>query len=170
MRSSSPSAVRGFTLVELMVTVAVLAVVIAMAGPSMSEFTANNHVVTAKSTFAASVALARTEAARRGQNVIVQAIGDGAVGNEFAAGWELYVDADGNGAVGAGDTLLRRFDPPSDRVHLGGTTPLSFLPTGYLAGGAALDYKVCRASGSSAGYTISVTPSGIADVRTSDDC
>lgn len=170
MRSSPCSAVRGFTLVELMVTVAVLAVVIAMAGPSMSEFTANNHLVTAKSSFSSSVALARTEAARRGQAVIVQAIGAGDAGNEFAAGWELYVDADGNGAVGAGDTLLRRFDAPSDRVHLGGTSPMSFLPTGYLAGGATLDYKVCRASGSTAGYTISVTPSGMADVRASDDC
>ena len=123
----------GFTLVELMVSVVVLVIILAMAGPSMAEFTANNHLAASKSAFAAAVALARTEAARRGQTVIIQAIAGGAAGNEFKAGWELYVDVDGNGAVGGGDTLVRGFEAPSDKVKLSGTSPLAFQATGYLA-------------------------------------
>ncbi len=160
----------GFTLVELMVSVVVLVIILAMAGPSMAEFTANNHLAASKSAFAAAVALARTEAARRGQTVIIQAIAGGAAGNEFKAGWELYVDVDGNGTVGGGDTLVRGFEAPSDKVKLSGTSPLAFQATGYLVGGATLNYTACRVSGSTAGFQISVTPSGIADVKGVSSC
>jgi len=57
------AAQRGLTLIELMVTLAVMVVLMAVAVPSMSDFTANNQVVAAKSAFASAVALARTEAA-----------------------------------------------------------------------------------------------------------
>ena len=92
------------------------------------------------------------------------------MGNEFKTGWELYVDVDGNGAVSGGDILVRGFDAPSDKVKLSGTSPLAFQATGYLVGGATLNYTVCRASGSTAGYQISVMPSGIADVKGISSC
>lgn len=160
----------GFTLVELMVSIVVLVIILALAGPSMAEFTVNNHLASSKSAFAATLALARTEAARRGQTVIIQAITGGSVGNEFKAGWELYVDVDGNGAVGGGDTLVRGFDAPSDKVKLSGTSLLAFQATGYLVGGATLNYTLCRVAGGSAGYQVSVMPSGIADVKGISSC
>lgn len=160
----------GFTLVEFMITVTVLVMLLGMSGPPLAEFLANNQLVAAKSTLASSIALARTEAARLGQPVIVQAVSGGVSGNEFKAGWELYVDADANGSVGSGDTLLRRFDAPAINVKVSGTSPLIFLATGYLSGTATLDYRLCRTSGSTAGYQVSVMPSGVADVRTLSNC
>ena len=74
---------RGFTLVELMISLAVLVLLLAVAVPSMQEFTANNQLVSAKSNFAAALALARTEAAKRGRVVVLQALGTGPTGNEF---------------------------------------------------------------------------------------
>ena len=171
MRSTiSRSSGLGFTMVEFMVTVAVLVVVLAVTATPLSDFAATNQVASSKSEFAASIGLARTEAARRGQTVILQAVAGGTAGNEFAAGWELYADADGNGAVGGGDALLRRFDAPSARIKLHGNASLAFRATGYLVGGMTLDYTVCRASGSNAGFRISVTPSGIADVAAISTC
>lgn len=166
----SRSAALGFTLVEFMVTVTVLVVLVAVAGPPMAEFTANNHLVTTKSNLASSMALARTEAARLGQRVMITAVAGGVTGNEFKAGWEITSDSDGDLLVSAGDTLLRRFDAPSDRVKLGGTSPLVFQPTGYLVGAATLNFTICRVSGGTAGYQVSVTPSGIADVSAITSC
>ncbi len=76
----------GFTLVEFMITVTVLVMLLGMSGPPLAEFLANNQLVAAKSTLASSIALARTEAARLGQPVIVQAVSGGVSGNEFKAG------------------------------------------------------------------------------------
>ena len=91
-----------------MLTLSVLVVVMAVAAPSMADFTANNQVVSAKSSFAGAVALARTEAAKRGRVVILQALGDGPNGNEFANGWEIVADDDNHGLAGANETRLRR--------------------------------------------------------------
>ena len=161
---------RGLTLVELMVTLSVLVVLTAVAAPSMADFTANNQVVGAKSAFAGAVALARTEAAKRGRVVILQALGDGPNGNEFVNGWEIVADDDGNGVAGANETRLRRAASVLDKVKLSGARSLGFLASGALAGGAAVVYTVCRTSGSSNGYSITVTPSGAADVAAISSC
>ena len=164
------SAQSGFTLVEFLVTIAVLVIVMAVAAPSMAAFAANNQVVSTKSAFTSSIALARTEAARLGQAVYLQAAAGGIAGNEYRNGWAIYVDSDGSGGVNAGDLLLRKFDAPSDRITLTGTNLIGFQPTCYLVGAATQDYKVCRSSGSTVGFTVSVTPAGIADVRAISTC
>ncbi len=164
-----PSPRPGFTLVELMVTLAVLTVVLTVAVPSMAEFTANNQLATAKSAFASAVALARTEAAKRGRTVIVQSAAGGAAGNEYAGGWGLYVDDDGDGVVGAGDTRLRLFEAPPAAVRLSGVGAFSFRATGYLNGNGSQGFTICRA-GSGAGYQVTVLPSGVADVAAITTC
>ena len=161
---------RGLTLVELMVALSVLVVLTAVAAPSMADFTANNQVVGAKSSFAGAVALARTEAAKRGRVVILQALGDGPIGNEFVNGWEIVADDDGNGLAGANETRLRRAASALNKVKLSGARSLGFLASGALVGGAAVVYTVCRDSGSSNGYSITVTPSGAADVAAISSC
>ena len=161
---------RGLTLIELMVTLAVMVVLMSVAVPSMSDFTANNQVVAAKSAFAGAVALARTEAAKRGRVVILQALGTGPVGNEFANGWEIVADDNGDGLAGANETRLRRAAATFDKTKLGGTASLAFRASGALVGTTAEVYKVCRQSGSTAGYSITVTPSGATDVAAITTC
>jgi type IV fimbrial biogenesis protein FimT len=165
-----PCPKRGLTLVELMVTASVAVILLAVAGPSVGEFTANNQLVTAKSAFSAAVALARTEAAKRGQSVILRAVGNGAAGNEYGGGWELVSDDNGDGVFGNADTVLRRYEALSDKVHLSGNASLTFRATGFLSTNNGQSFTICRASGSPAGYGITVTPSGIADVATINNC
>ena len=168
--SPHPAVARGFTLIELMVTLSVLVVVMSVAVPSMADFLANNQVVANKSAFAGAVALARTEAAKRGRVVILQALGTGPAGNEFSNGWEIVADDDGNGVAGANETRVRRASGLSDKVRLSGNASLAFRATGGLVGTAAEVYTVCRVSGSNQGYSITVTPSGATDVASITTC
>ena len=161
---------RGFTLVELMITISVMVVVMAVAMPSMAEFNANNQVAATKSAFSGAVALARSEAAKRGRVVILQALGTGPSGNEFTNGWEIVADDDGNGAAGTNETRVRRHAVTLDKIKLGGTASLAFRASGALVGNTAEVYTICRASGGTRGYTVTVTPSGSTDVASINTC
>ncbi len=160
----------GFTLVELVVVVAVLVILLAVAGPAMSEFTANNRLAAAKTSFSGALALARSEAAKRGGAVILHALGAAAAGNEYAEGWDIVSDDNGNGVADANDTVLRHFDALPPSVKLSGNASLVYRATGYL--GTAIDqsFTVCRTNGSHNGYRITVTPSGVADVAAIANC
>lgn len=160
----------GFTLVELMITLAVLVVLLAVAVPSMQEFTANNQLAATKSNFAAALALARTEAAKRGRMVVLQALGSGPTGNEYADGWEIAVDDDGNGAVAATETRVRKNAVTLEKIKLGGDATVSFRATGALVGTSAQVFTLCRASGGTRGYTVTVMPSGTTDVASITTC
>ena len=161
---------RGLTLVELMISLAVLVVVMAVAVPSMQEFSANNQLAATKSSFASALALARTEAAKRGRMVVLQALGSGSADNEFANGWEIAVDDDGNGAVATNETRVRKNAVTLEKVKLGGPSVVSFRPTGALAGTTAVVYTLCRASGGTRGFSVTVTPSGATDVVNINTC
>ncbi len=160
----------GFTLVELMITLAVLVVLLAVTVPSMQEFTANNQLVATKSNFAAALALARTEAAKRGRVVVLQALGSGPVGNEFANGWEIVVDDDGNGTVASTETRVRKNAVVLEKIKLGGDASVAFRASGALVGTTAQLYTLCRASGGTRGYSITVMPSGTTDVVGINTC
>jgi type IV fimbrial biogenesis protein FimT len=171
MRSNkSRQATRGFTLIELMVTIAVLVVLMAVGVPSMADFSANNRVAAAKSGFASAVALARTEAARRGVLVFIKAEAGGSTGNEFSGGWSVVVDTNGSGLPDTGDEVMRKYPALQTDVKLAGTSPLGFAATGYLDGGGTRDFLVCRTSGSTSGFKVSVVPSGIADTMAYTGC
>jgi type IV fimbrial biogenesis protein FimT len=161
---------RGLTLVELMISLAVLVVVMAVAVPSMQEFTANNQLSATKSSFASALALARTEAAKRGRVVVLQALGSGSSGNEFANGWEIAVDDDGNGEVATSETRVRKNAVTLEKIKLGGSPIVSFRATGALVGTTAQVYTLCRAGGGTRGFTITVTPSGATDVAGINSC
>ena len=151
---------RGFTLVELMITLSVLVVLLAVAVPSMQEFTANNQLAATRSNFATALSLARTEAAKRSRVVVLQALGNG---------WEIAVDDDGDGAVAASETRVRKNAVALERITLSGAASVSFRATGALVGNAAQVYTLCRLGGTS-GYTVTVTPSGATDVASINTC
>lgn len=161
---------RGFTLIELAVTVTVLVITLSLAAPSFTAFLANNQLASAKSEFASSLALARSEAARSGTTVFVQAASGGSSGNEFGPGWDLYADVDGNGVLDAADTLLRHHEALPPTVRLGGGGTIRFNASGSLAPAAALTYTACRSDGSPAGFSIVIEPAGTSFVSAVTNC
>ena len=93
----------GFTLVELMITLAVLAVLMAMAAPSFREIGLNNRSSGMINSLMADLAVARSEAVKTARPAYVSA-----VGGNWDNGWVVWVDADGNGVQDAAELTLKR--------------------------------------------------------------
>ena len=111
----------GFTAIELMVVIGVLAVVFALALPSFQPLIQRFRVTQAMEGMESTLYYARSEAIKRGGNVVVQKLPNGANGcdwapnaQDFGCGWVVCASA-GNcltasGATASGATILQRFD------------------------------------------------------------
>lgn len=91
----------GFSLIELMVTVAIVAILASLAAPSFSSLIASNRASSAASALQVSLSLARSEAVKRGADARVTVAANGAAGT-WSNGWTVFVDktTDANGGVG----------------------------------------------------------------------
>jgi type IV fimbrial biogenesis protein FimT len=163
---------RGFTLVEMMVTVAVLSILSVVAVPSLIAFSARNRLQSLSSDFVSSLVLARTEAARAGLPVLVLPATGGVTGNEFAQGWNLYLDRNSNGSFDSGDTLIRTYAALPGTLKMQGTSAINFSAIGYLTPAAAVSFVLCPSTGSGLrdGVQVTVPPSGLADVTRITTC
>jgi type IV fimbrial biogenesis protein FimT len=134
MKTRSP----GFTLVELMVTLAVVAVVAAIAAPSYKNFLLDSRMSAEANEFLTSVNLARSEAIKRNETVSMCKSSSGtacATSGNWAQGWIIFADRDGTvGAFGGSDVILRIHGPLTADSTLIGTTNvasyISFIPDG----------------------------------------
>lgn len=88
---------RGFTLLELMVTLAVAAILFSFAVPGFQQMVQRNRVITYTNSFIATVNYARSEAIRRAGTVSICASSDGATcTGTWSQGWIVFVNADGD--------------------------------------------------------------------------
>jgi type IV fimbrial biogenesis protein FimT len=109
----------GFTLTELMVAIAVLAILAALAAPGFANVTRRLHVDTVREQFIGSMNFARTEAIRRGRNVVMRRIEPCTnAATEWYCGWNVFVDLDQDNTMDAGEPLLREVSgDPNVRIE-----------------------------------------------------
>lgn len=99
---------RGFTLVELMVTLAVLAILAAVAVPSFQDTIRSNRVTTENNELLAALNLTRTEAIKSRAIAELCATPDGtACGADWNQGWMVWSDLDRDGAFDAATEVVR---------------------------------------------------------------
>ena len=164
----------GLTLLELMITISVLAIVTAISVPAMTKFIANLRQVTQANNFIADIVYARNEAATRGVRVTLCASQnvDTAANPTCAAtgttAWEtgriIFVDSNGNGVKTSGESLLKKSSglPTGYSLTASGFSDpsyLTFSTYGGLTPSTAGSFKVCSTSITS-GYRIAVAATG----------
>jgi type IV fimbrial biogenesis protein FimT len=109
-------------LVELMITLVVFVVLASIAFPQFREVIQTNRVATQVNQLATGLALARSEAVRLAEGSGVCASSDGAsCGTDWSAGWLVWDDADGDGELESGETVVR-YAAPDAKVTLSGPT------------------------------------------------
>lgn len=126
----------GFTLVELMVTVAIGTILMLVAVPSLTSFRRNADLTSTTNTLVASINAARGEALKRGLSAMVVPTNNG---SDWTTGWVVFVDQDSSRAyVAATDPLVftqsalpnyLKIDPTG--IALGSTAAIIFDSSGY---------------------------------------
>jgi type IV fimbrial biogenesis protein FimT len=135
----------GFTLIELMTALTVLAVLLAMSVPSFREFTRSNRVTAAHNDLLTAFTLARSEALKRATPVTVCASADGATcagATDWAVGWIVFVDDAGvAGQLDATDVLLQAWPGTSGDLTLRGSAEfVQYTATGMVSPAAAANF------------------------------
>ena len=82
--------IRGFTVVELMVVVVIVAILAAVALPSLDTALTNQRLRNAATDFVSALLLARSEAIKRGSEVQVAPLAAG----DWASGWRVFSVSD----------------------------------------------------------------------------
>lgn len=124
---------RGFTLIELMVVMALVAVLAALATPEFKRAMAVQQLSGAASDLAAAAMQARSEAIKRNRRTLVQPTS----GTDWSQGWRVYLDLNVNASYDSGsDTLVLTSLPLPGEVAVNGLTNINvigFDPSGFLA-------------------------------------
>ena len=175
---------KGFTLFELLTTVTIVGVILAIGVPNMQSFRQNSRMTATANDLHSSFHLARSEAARAKTNITICATADSSIalpvcGGELEAGWVVFEDRDGDIVVDAAEPVLRRFpavDGAIDVKTVGPDDYFSFASTGLgrgniLASPALSTMVLCDVRGNirggggkSTARVLVVTPLGRASV------
>lgn len=141
---------RGFTLTELMITLAIAGILAMIGAPAMGSLLSRFHEASAEASIADSLRRARTTAVTRNTRVVVCPSRDGRKcnkGEDWQQGWLVADDADHDGQPDAGAHALAVIGamPAGTRIITSeGRGQLTFQPSGS-AGGSNVNFTICHA-------------------------
>ena len=153
----------GFTLLELMITMTLISLVMAIGMPSMRVFIQNDRLVTQINTMVGHLAYARSEAVTRHQPVVICASSNltSCSSTNWAEGWIVFVDADRSSDLTAGEELLRQQQAMSGDVTFTSSigAVVSYDERGF-APNSIGTFSLCDDRGTSEMKSISISATG----------
>lgn len=105
---------KGFSLVELMIVVAISMILIAIAVPNFQTMLENQRLVTTASEFFSAVNMTRAEAIKRGDRVDMIAND----GTSWTSGWTIFIDSNSNQKIDDGETIILTHDVTSKNLTI----------------------------------------------------
>jgi len=140
----------GFSLIEMIITLSIVAVLAVLAGPSMTATIARHRVQDASSDLTTVLFTARADALMRNNDISVLPIG-----GDWAAGWQIPDPAN------SGKFLLAHEPARAVAITLSGATTVTYQFNGRIRGGGGIKFNVSSSvAGSSTAKCIAVDPSG----------
>jgi len=166
---SPPRAARGFTLIELMLSIALVGVIATLAAPNLRIFLVRNKVSSLSNEFAAALLQARSLAVSRNTCVTLcvaessnssTCVGPSAAANYNVNGWLMFENPVCNAAetvaTAANGLVLQQRTGSADSYSLKGTAgelnSVMFDPRGYANLAAAGTFEIVPGGSSDAAY------------------
>ncbi len=153
----------GFTAIELMVTLAIGAILVAMALPGFQSSVLKYRLSSRANDFFTALTLARSEGVKRNGTVSICQSADGltcTTAGGWEQGWIVFYDVNGNGVVDPPDCSVNTQDCI---IRTGGALGTGYTLSGSAPGGAAVPFITFSSSGWTPGgakatFTLSHSP------------
>jgi type IV fimbrial biogenesis protein FimT len=150
----------GFSLIEAVITMAIVAIAAALAAPEFNRLVSNRRVSSAADDLYAALFYARSEAIRRNQTVVVQAI-DG----DWSNGWEVP-----DPATPANFLLQHAQTNLAAEETSVGADSITYQPSGRLPGGTVPTFTFCDTTRRAQQRVVTIDLSGLPNVSITGDC
>lgn len=165
--------IAGVTLVELMAVLAVAVILVGIAVPAIGDFIRNGRMVTQTNQFVGDLAFARSEAIKRGANVVICKSSDpiasppscNTAGDDWSSGWIIFVDDQTiNGTLDVDEDIVRTHEALPDGLTLFAAAGVANRVTYTRAGGSDLtavsSFVLCDQRGAARGRSITLEVTG----------
>ncbi|MCW8988029.1 MAG: GspH/FimT family pseudopilin [Gammaproteobacteria bacterium] len=158
----------GFTLIELIVTMAVFAILVAVAAPSFNSFVDSSRRASEVNLLSGALSYARSEAIKFDSTISICAQTDGAETcsgtNDWSNGWIVFADTDSDGVIDTGESKLRIFKPIAagsaiTETSTNAPSALTFRGSGFITVASA-EFKYCGNRGVTDARAIIISKTG----------
>ena len=161
--------IKGYTLIELLVVTSILGILLSLAVPAFQDTVERASTNSQIKVMLSALNLARSEAIKRGTDVVICASPDGidCDAGTWSEGWMVFADANGDadgdsGSVDGGDTIIRVYEQLGANTTLTYTTDMmAYNSLGFGVIGGTQTFVLCPGSGNANNArSIVIAPSG----------